>query len=441
MQPLEKETLLELQIFRDGRKEKTICDLFDGAQTSLGSEKIGEWIKTPKNSIAEIELSFDAIRFVWDRADVANYKFSRSYVNAFWNYLNINVAYITRKGFIYEWIDGWKFERKYPVEMAAIRSGVFCCEQILNTLSKFFDEYIDQLPAFFSELYDRFCKISDFEPIKLLRKTNLNEISDRKVRLFDKLLRTSCKEQLYELGAILAEVDAMIGIANNSKKMGFVLPEVVERANVFEIEGLFHPLLENPVSNSIHILEGKHLILLTGANSSGKSTFLKAFGIAAYLAHLGWPVPSQSMSVSFLDAIYTSIHLTDNIGLGYSHFFSEVLKIKKAVLALKENKKCLIIIDELFRGTNNLDSHYCSQRVLRSFEMELNSTFLISTHSTDLVVEFENCKVVDLKCFRCSIRGGQFYNTYQIYSGISFERVGRDILELTGLNRLLSKMD
>ncbi len=90
-----------------------------------------------------------------------------------------------------------------------------------------------------------------------------------------------------------------------------------------------------------------------------------------FLAHMGLPVPATRMQFSVLDGIYTTINLPDNLGMGASHFYAEVLRVKKMTAELQQGKDLFIVFDELFRGTNVKDAYEATlplQKVLRKKE-------------------------------------------------------------------------
>ena len=97
---------------------------------------------------------------------------------------------------------------------------------------------------------------------------------------------------------------------------------------------------------------------------AGKSTFLKALGVAIYISHLGFPVPAEKMSTTIYNGIITTINLSDNMNRGYSHFYSEVRRVKEVANKLKEKNRLLVIFDELFRGTNVKDAFDASLLII-----------------------------------------------------------------------------
>ncbi|MBO9632550.1 MAG: DNA mismatch repair protein, partial [Chitinophagaceae bacterium] len=95
---------------------------------------------------------------------------------------------------------------------------------------------------------------------------------------------------------LIYKLDVCIAVSDVARTKGFSYATALPKeAAVFKVEELFHPALEKPVANSIGLSRGNNLIFLTGANMAGKSTFMKSVGIAAYLAHMGFPVAAREM--------------------------------------------------------------------------------------------------------------------------------------------------
>src|SRR6478752_6928016 len=113
---------------------------------------------------------------------------------------------------------------------------------------------------------------------------------------------------------------------------------------------------------------------------SGKSTFIKAIGVAVYLAHVGMGVPAQSMELSMFDGLLSNIQVIDNIIKGESYFFNEVQRIRKTIEQITDGRNWLILIDELFKGTNVQDAMKCSTTVIEGFLKIKNTAFILSTH-------------------------------------------------------------
>lgn len=90
---------------------------------------------------------------------------------------------------------------------------------------------------------------------------------------------------------------------------------------------------------------------------AGKSTLIKAVGSAVFLAHIGMGVPATKMKLTLFDGLLSNINVVDNIAKGESFFFNEVQRIKNTIEKINNGKKWLVLIDELFKGTNVQDGH------------------------------------------------------------------------------------
>jgi len=228
--------------------------------------------------------------------------------------------------------------------------------------------------------------------------------------------------------------EAYLSISKGIKEHGFIFPSF-ENAT-FSIKGLYHPLLKNPVANDI--TTERNVILLTGPNMSGKSTFLKAISLCVYLGHAGLGVPATKATIPFFDNISVAINLTDSIVSGYSHFMSEIITLKNVVEHALQGAKCFAVFDELFRGTNIEDALEISTATIKGLTKFTNSYFFISTHLHQLqsMEEINSGKVAS--CFiECQLNEGTPAFTYKLKEGWSDLKIGRILFEKEGLNDML----
>jgi DNA mismatch repair protein MutS len=228
--------------------------------------------------------------------------------------------------------------------------------------------------------------------------------------------------------------EAYLSISDGIVRHGFVFPSFEE--TTFSMEGLYHPLIKNPVRNDF--IANRNVILLTGPNMSGKSTFLKAVSLCVYLGHKGLAVPASKATIPFFTTISVAINLTDSIVSGYSHFMSEIITLKNVLTEAVENKKCFAVFDELFRGTNIEDALEISTATIKGLVKFTNSLFLISTHLHQLkdMEEIKNGKVAT--CFiECELNDNVPAFTYKLKDGWSDLKIGRILFEKEGLNNLL----
>lgn len=229
--------------------------------------------------------------------------------------------------------------------------------------------------------------------------------------------------------------EAYLALSKGIMKHRFTFPTFSH--TVFSLKEVYHPLLKQPVKNSF--TSRSNVVLLTGPNMSGKSTFLKAIGICVYLGHIGVGVPASEASLPFFETISISINLNDDIRSGYSHFMSEVINLKKVVVEAVNNKKCFAVFDELFRGTNIEDAIDISSSTIRGLTRFEGSFFFISTHLHQLK-EMEEIQKgqVDTYYIDCNVTNEKPHFTYILKQGWSDLRVGRILFEKEGLDKLLS---
>jgi len=215
----------------------------------------------------------------------------------------------------------------------------------------------------------------------------------------------------------------------------FTFPEFVD--GKIKLKGLYHPVLDNPVKNNFCTLS--NVVLLNGANMSGKSTFLKAVGLCIYLGHVGIGVPASEGEFPFFTDFSIGINHRDDILNGYSHFMTEVMNVKTVVMQALNGTRCLAVFDELFSGTNVEDAFEISKTTIMGLAQFKNSFFFISTHIQQLKeVAYEGISTYHIDC---ELIDNAPTFTYKLNEGWSDVRVGRILFEKNGLNELLNGKD
>ena len=202
----------------------------------------------------------------------------------------------------------------------------------------------------------------------------------------------------------------------------------------------YHFLLEVPVAYEVQLNQSANFIFLTGANMAGKSTFIKAAGLAAYMAHIGMGVPAKKMKLSRLDGILSNIQVSDNILKGESFFFNEVQRIKKTIERISDGKKWLILIDELFKGTNQEDAVKCSTVVIEGLRKLPNALFILSTHLYEIGHNLKHHPNIQFRYFETAVNNDQLVFSYQLKEGISNDRLGFLILKREGVVSMLENL-
>lgn len=183
----------------------------------------------------------------------------------------------------------------------------------------------------------------------------------------------------------VGEFEALTAIAGYSfEHPSDVLPELTEVGPVFDAAGMTHPLLpaEKAVRNDVRLGEGLHLIVLSGPNMAGKSTFIRSVGVNAVLAQCGAPVRAKSLRISPL-AVAASICVLDSLSGGTSRFYAEIQRLKVAEDLASGEIPVLFLMDELLSGTNSHDRLEGTRLIVRSL-MDRGAIGIVSTHDLAL---------------------------------------------------------
>lgn len=210
-----------------------------------------------------------------------------------------------------------------------------------------------------------------------------------------------------------------------------VFPSIKNGDKVF-IKGnhIGHPLINknSRINNSIEINE--EILVITGSNMSGKTTFLRTIGINLVLAYSGGAVLAKEFSTSNME-ILTSMRIADNLEMGISTFYAELIRIKSIIEASKSNKPMIFLIDEIFRGTNSQDRIVGAINVIKSLSKK-GIIGCISTH------DFELCDIEDSRIknyhFEEYYENGQILFDYKIKPGISTTKNAKYLMKMVGID-------
>ena len=246
----------------------------------------------------------------------------------------------------------------------------------------------------------------------------------------DRLLRSVWLKPLQELLGLFCEIDLYIVVGRVAREYDFCFAEAMKEGEVsIEIKGLHHPCIRKAVSNDLSITRQKNIFFLTGANMAGKSTLMKSFGIAVYMAHMGFPVAAREMRFAVQDGMYTSINVPDNINMGYSHFYAEVLRVKKVAIEVSLSKRLVVIFDELFKGTNVKDAYDATYAVTSALAKRHACSFMISTHIIEVGHELgKNCDNATFAYLPTVMNGSVPTYTYKLEPGITNDKHGMIII-------------
>lgn len=294
-------------------------------------------------------------------------------------------------------------------------------------------------PENLKKILDKAQILLDKQQLRIVsEKEKSGDLSITEILSLAHYIRYHYKQQLFELIDIYSQLDAWYGMAMAVKKFDLSFPVFNHsEAPVLKAKQLFHILLEEPVSYDVELNEKNNFIFLTGANMAGKSTFIKAVGNAVFLAHIGMGVPAKSMQLSLFDGLLSNINVVDNIVKGESYFYNEVQRIKNTIVKITDGRKWLILIDELFKGTNVQDAMKCSTVVIEGLIKIKRSLFILSTHLYEIGDDLKEYPNIDFKYFETTVTDEKLEFSYQLKDGISNDRLGYLILKKEKVIELL----
>ncbi len=375
----DKQTLDDLNIL--GRyKNNSIFSLFNCTVTVGGDRLLEEMFQQPLTNVVAINTRMELFSF-FEKVNIS-LPFTSKEFEIVENYLHnaesknrLIAAFNITKSKI---LNALASEKDYLVLQEGLEKTIQIFSRLKELMKKV--EKASQNTAY----HQKAKKIQDLLLDKRLELAwqSLGEspLSFTKVLQLDYLFRGLLNSQMEDLLNELYEVDVYIAVSNSSRKNGYVSAKAVEKAEKFiDLKGVYHPCVPKATPNDVYIGKDQNVFFLTGANMAGKSTFMKSFGIATYLAHMGFPVAAREMTFSLHEGIYTSINVPDDLAKGYSHFYAEVLRVKHVAEEVASNKQLVIIFDELFKGTNVKDAYDGTVAIVDAFSKR-NGTFIISTH-------------------------------------------------------------
>lgn len=184
-----------------------------------------------------------------------------------------------------------------------------------------------------------------------------------------------------------------------------------------------HPLIpqKERIANDFTIGREDRLVLVTGSNMSGKTTFLRTLGINLLLAGCGTPVCAESFSFTPMHLL-TSLRISDSLQEHTSYFMAELKKLQRIIHRLEQGEPALVLIDEILRGTNSEDKTYGSEQFIRKL-VQHPCLSLFATHDLTLgSLEEEMPGIIRNYCFESVIEEGNLYFNYRLQRGIARNR-------------------
>ena len=285
----------------------------------------------------------------------------------------------------------------------------------LAKLSSFFDQRLNLLVNIFLNslaLYDMQCILA-LEQWKDRHKSNFNH-------------------WLHAVGDIEC-LNALAGFAFNNPH--FTYPQVNETDALYvKAEQIAHPLIPAAecVANDFEAGNNYRILLVTGSNMSGKTTFLRTLGVNLVLAQCGAPVCAVAFTFTPME-ILTSIRVNDSLQEHTSYFMAELKRLQQIILRLQNKKPALVLIDEILRGTNSEDKTHGSEQFIKQL-LQYNCITLFATHDLTLAsLENDYKGVISNYCFESIIQNNTLHFDYKLQPGVAKNKNASFLMRQMGI--------
>lgn len=230
------------------------------------------------------------------------------------------------------------------------------------------------------------------EELRELENKILNaeeKLADIEYAIFSDIRKYASEQadSLRKLAKIISELDLVISFAHVSMDNNYVMPKIVEKGNINIVNGR-HAVVErkskSPFVPNDYCLDNdeNRLLIITGPNMSGKSTYLRSCALIAVMAHCGCFVPADMAEIPLLDRIFTRVGASDNLSRGESTFMVEM--VETANILQNATRSSLIILDEIGRGTSTFDGISIAWAVAEYILNHIGAKTLFATHYFEL---------------------------------------------------------
>lgn len=241
--------------------------------------------------------------------------------------------------------------------------------------------------------------------------------------------------KLQKLALVLSELDCYGALAEVSSKYGYVRPTFTD--DEFNIKAGKHPILDvmmkdpHYVANDIHMNKDESILLITGPNMGGKSTYMRQTALIVIMAQMGCFVPAKECHMPLFDKIFTRIGASDDILSGQSTFMVEMNEANRALQSA--TSRSLILFDEIGRGTSTYDGMALAQAMIEYIATCVHAKTLFSTHYHELTTLVESIGVVRNEHVMVKEDNNKVTFLYKIKAGSADRSYGINVARLAGL--------
>lgn len=436
---IDKISFNDISIFHH-EENYSIFHRLNFTRTEGGKEWLRRYFSTPFSDINKIKGTQKIIKKLMERIDEWPEEISNGTVLVMYKFLDYALDTIGNNPGT---VEAYMYRLLHSADYGMVRFSIKHFIDFFRGLKKIVQLLggLD-LPMNFQIYIDRIEGLLHNEVFRQMSETDADApLSINRNLYFAANVRGLNKENVIELMEIYSRLDAWYSMAMAVKRYNLTFPEFTDNEMpVIEARGLYHLLLEKPVPYNLTLDPDNSFLFLTGANMAGKSTLIKAVGGAVFLAHIGMGVPAKEMKLTMFDGLISNINVVDNIVKGESFFFNEVQRIKSTVERISDGRKWLVLIDELFKGTNIQDAMRCSLAVIEGLIKVKGSLFILSTHLYEIGEELRQHNNITFRHFETTVSNDALSFSYQLKEGISKDRLGYLILKREKVVEMLERL-
>lgn len=276
----------------------------------------------------------------------------------------------------------------------------------------------------------------------------LKEFEDKALSAKSRALETEKKlyEELVELVAedlvplmrsseAVAEIDVLANLAERAQSLNYQRPELVEDAGI-HIEQGRHPVVEHVgtdpfIGNDLELNPDRRLLIITGPNMGGKSTYMRQAALIVLLAHIGSPVPASKAKIGLVDRIFTRIGASDDLAGGRSTFMVEMTET--AQILHHATTQSLVLMDEVGRGTSTFDGLSLAMAAAHNLATERRSLTLFATHYFELTALPDSIDGVENVHLSAKEKDEDIVFLHRIEKGPANQSYGIQVARLAGI--------
>lgn len=432
---IDKQSLDELNLQGKFRQD-SVYFLFNRARTRGGEQLLDKMFRAPLTDAAAINERSNTFRYFQRMA--LNFPFDVQQINLMREYLDVragkNAALVLAGTLVKKWLAALTRDERFKKNVQGLQATIVTLHKCYE-----FVQAIEIPDVQFGERVKEIKGILQDSRIEKLRNIDIYQsLPVQTLAYYNHLLKEKMQAQMEAVLSFIYEADLYIAVSDVARSKGFQYAKALPaEENILQVTNLCHPCIGNAVGNDLVLQHNSNVLFLTGANMAGKSTLMKSVGIGLYLAHMGFPVAAATYEFSVREGLYSSINVSDNIGLGYSHFYAEVVRVKQAADAAASGKRLLLMFDELFKGTNVKDAYDGTLAVTEGFADYRECLFIVSTHIIEVGEALKQRDNIRFVYMPTVMEGQRPRYTYKLEKGITQDRQGMMIIRNEGILELL----